>query len=518
VKLRLPAVPILLLALACLSLLVLQNHENGFEWGARGHLSSHAMALAKNLWTGDHPFFMFAQRSLEGGQIHYDAYNRFPLLPFVLIGLAARFFEPHLAAQILAGRILMDLFLIAAMVVTFLLLRRLSRDPDRAAALTLLAFSSYYLLFFGDMIFNDNPALLGFVLALYAVAAGEAGPLRRRSLLLYAFVPMALGWQPFAVFGTWAALDLGTALFARGGPSRRERLLDLARRPSIRIAALALAWTVATLGAQLLNEWRIVGGAFAALPSVRSMLWRTGVAGGNIMPPNAMGTPAEYAASLGWGGFLCEQCRRLVIMITPGASVLEVGLELRSAWSVPLALAAAAALYLAARRREGNLLSPRLALVFACSGLVWGIGMRYFTAFHAFQAIYNLGFTLALFLLLSLYADARIWRTAAVLSTVLFVVCVARINQGKAGVAQNVNVITDEFQQIYDRLPRNSKVYVDGDRHAIGLGYHAVDFYLAGSISAPLDQADYVVSTNPAWGGRRLTANAKVNLFKAGRP
>lgn len=64
---------------------------------------------------------------------------------------------------------------------------------------------------------------------------------------------------------------------------------------------------------------------------------------------------------------------------------------------------------------------------------------------------------------------------------------------------------------------RRQKVYLDGDRHTLGIGYHAVDFYLAGSITAPQSEAAYVISENTNFAGVKLTANPHINLFGANR-
>jgi hypothetical protein len=61
-------------------------------------------------------------------------------------------------------------------------------------------------------------------------------------------------------------------------------------------------------------------------------------------------------------------------------------------------------------------------------------------------------------------------------------------------------------------------VYVDGYRQQLGIGHHAVDFYLAGSYSTSLEEAEYVVSENSSFGEERLTSNVKVNLFRVIRP
>ena len=73
--------------------------------------------------------------------------------------------------------------------------------------------------------------------------------------------------------------------------------------------------------------------------------------------------------------------------------------------------------------------------------------------------------------------------------------------------------MTQEFQAIYDKLEEGSAVYVDGDRHQLGVGFHAVDFYLIHTYTASQASAEYVISANPFYNQDRLTDNPHINLF-----
>lgn len=134
--------PFLLLACAGISLFLLQNQTNGFDNYHHGNLSSHGMTLAKNLLMGEQPLFMFVEKEVQDGKVFYSPYNRFPIFPFFLLGLAIRPFEPQLALQIYVARQIMNLFFFLAIIFMFKLLSELVKIKLLALSITLLVISS----------------------------------------------------------------------------------------------------------------------------------------------------------------------------------------------------------------------------------------------------------------------------------------------------------------------------------------------------------------------------------------
>ena len=103
--------PIILFTLIGLSVFFTERRDGGSVDGSMyGSTSAHGLTLSKNLFTGDHQFFMFSSRELKDGKIFYDAYNRFPVFPFLLSGLLIHPFEKDLSSQIYIARQLMNLF------------------------------------------------------------------------------------------------------------------------------------------------------------------------------------------------------------------------------------------------------------------------------------------------------------------------------------------------------------------------------------------------------------------------
>ncbi len=154
-----------------------------------------------------------------------------------------------------------------------------------------------------------------------------------------------------------------------------------------------------------------------------------------------------------------------------------------------------------------------ILIIFILSGLLWAVVMRHFVAFHNFQSIYYIGLPIAIFTLLGSYLNPKVAKITAVAGALLFIVNVRTTNQLKDLLAANVNERTQEFQAIDNHLPAQSTVFIDGDRSQLGIGFHAVDYYLIQTYLASPAIADYIISANPLYNQFRLTNNPHVNLF-----
>lgn len=254
--------PFVLLMLVGVCMFLTKSRHGAFvAGGLYAGNSFHGLALSNSLMTGNHPLFVFASKELHDGRPTYDAYNRFPVFPFLLTGLLTYPFENHLALQIYVARQLMILFFFLAIIVVFLLVDEFVKSKYLALSVALLALSSYYMVSYNDIIFNDVPALLGFVIALRAVVMAQKTELKTSQILIYALFPVSLGWQPYAVYLTWALIE-GIELLLRKKVRAGRKALGLFKKPSFAITSLAVAWGICVLGFQLLNEWRIIGGHF----------------------------------------------------------------------------------------------------------------------------------------------------------------------------------------------------------------------------------------------------------------
>ena len=209
-----PALPTFLLILA-LSTVFLFAHDRGSFYRDGGHHdwnSAQTLAFAENL-SFEHKFLVFHYKSLDSdGNVHYPSlYNRFPLGGYALVKLAILPFD-GLSAKIYAARLLMLVLFSAAALLAYHALARLIASRWIALTATLLAFSSYYLLYYSDKISNEVTIdLFAVMLVFHGMVIFEQEG-RFRQLLLKSCIALLLGWHvyafllPFIIFGLARAL------------------------------------------------------------------------------------------------------------------------------------------------------------------------------------------------------------------------------------------------------------------------------------------------------------------------
>ena len=204
------SLPLVLLLVGLASMFVFGG-DRGHYYRPGGHdeISSQGMAIAANL-SPEHNFLMFRQK-LESWDSPDEPYNRFPIGLYALIKLAILPLGDDLSAQIWAGRLLMLLFVSAGAVSAYLALRRVTGSGWIASAATLAAFSSYYVLYYNDMISSEAVVLFGIPLVFHGMVVFEQDG-RFRQLLIKTCAAVLLGWHvmalvlPFVVIGLAAAL------------------------------------------------------------------------------------------------------------------------------------------------------------------------------------------------------------------------------------------------------------------------------------------------------------------------
>src|SRR5438046_3711996 len=169
----------------------------GFQPGHHGYLTSMGLSLAKNL-SPENRFLVFARLSIdEQRNCAVSPHNRFPVLPYVLIKGAMSLAGGDLDAQMRWAHQLMNLFFWGGLVCSYLLVRQMSGKPLLAIAVSVISYSSSYMQYYNDMVFNDIPALLGFLLVLLGVVSWRQ-PGSARLLSLGIFVAIGLGSQSLA--------------------------------------------------------------------------------------------------------------------------------------------------------------------------------------------------------------------------------------------------------------------------------------------------------------------------------
>ena len=152
-----PYLPLALLLIA-LSTVFVFGGDRGYFYRGFSHnwTSSHHLTVAVNL-SPEHGFQRFDLRVMDDdGAVRYFPYNRFPIGGYLLMKAATLPSGGSLSVQLYAARILMLLFFAAAAVLAYLSLCRLTSTRWIALTATLLAFSSYYLLYYNDMTANEG--------------------------------------------------------------------------------------------------------------------------------------------------------------------------------------------------------------------------------------------------------------------------------------------------------------------------------------------------------------------------
>ena len=408
------ALPGALLILALATVFGLPGYDRAEFYRATEHdaLSRNHLAIATNL-SWEHGFAQFLRRHFDAeGELTYEPYSRFPLLGYVLIKLVGLPFGDDLSARLYAARMLVLAFFGAAMVLAYLSLRMLltgragrgggvgmtwgrRRGAGAALAATLLAFSSYPLLYYSDIVTPEAAmGLFSVLLAFHGVAVyltggreprNEAGALpvpegpvradRFGQLCAKTCVAFLLDWHVYGLLLPLLLVALPQAVLARDWRRCRHWLL---------LGTAAVLTGLAVLAFNLAREYQSLGGAtpFFELPSVDSMLRRSGV------------TPTDPVA---WGVAIQEQLRRVGEATLPWALAAPLEGLLHGRWQrVGGACLALAALLICLPGTRHRAAWSALALC----GMGWALPMRHQVQQHEFEALFHVGAPLVAWALL----------------------------------------------------------------------------------------------------------------------
>ena len=458
------------------------------------------LALAANLGTQGGLLFLSKRRGPDG-VVGYEIYNRFPVGAVALTKLAMLPFHGDFSAQLAAARALMLAFFCGAAVLAYLGLAQLANSRGVALGAVLLAFSSFHLLDYSDVVSNEMSVDLFAVMLVFhgmVLFAVEGGRRRFWELAARVGVALLLGWHvyalllPFLAFGV--AHEAGVAWMASpgaGGKAFARRLKAAAAGAllgrSALLGALALLFGGGVLGWNLAQEHAAFGGerALAELPSVRSMLKRTGL--------REVG--AELPEELQWRTFVQWQFHRVGAASAPFAlspvvelaeSVWRASGKLWLFWAgVVATFGAFAGLALFRGPR-----APPAAL--ALAGFCWAYLASGSTAWaqHQFETLFHIGVPLCLFAAVLLGAR-RFWRPAPRLGAAAAVVVFAASNVAMGlrhhddAKAREQRAQMAEFDAIAETIQGNS-VWVAEGRPGFGGGLaknrFLLDFFTAGSV------------------------------------
>ena len=432
--------PPALLLLALSSVFLFGGDQRGYFYraGTPGEMSSKNMAIAENL-SIEHNFVMFRRQVLHAdGETTLRVYSRFPIGSYALIKLATLPFGDSLSAKIYAARMLMLLFFVAAAFTAYLALRRLASNRWIALTATLLAFSSPFCLYYGDVISGEAIVDIFAVLLVFHGMAVFEQEGRFRQLAVKTCAALLLGWHayalllPFIAFGLMREL-VRSRLDGSVPPIALRQLkhtaLSLLRSRYLALGVIALAFGVSMLTLNFTSEYFASNREtpLTELPSVRSMLNRTGVDS----------TFAEnYGYHLHWPVFLERQFHRVGATFLPYA--FSPPFVDRDHNDVMLRLFVITGIAAFVASLIGLLLVRRYTMLWATlaiSGFCWALPMRNSVASpsHHFEALFYIGVALTLFTIILLclrrLAGERLVAALSVAAMLIFAFSALRMSQ-----------------------------------------------------------------------------------------
>ena len=487
-----PSLPLLLLLLALSTVFLFGNDRGQFyRPGHHNGVSGNHLAVAANL-SPEHDFRLFFYQTLDrDGTLSYVPYNRFPLGGYALIKLAILPFGNDFSAQLHAARTMFLLFFAGSAVLAYLSLRRLTASRWIALTASLLAFSSYYLLYYNDMTATENGlSLFGSLLTFHGMVLFVQES-RFRQLLVKACAALLLGWHvyafllPFIVLGV--ANELNRARRLSAPPSLAGRIKRCVATPPfsrhLGLGVVTLLFGLAVLSFNLGNEYRALDGEvpLTALPTVKSMTRRFGADDE---------FNEERAEALAWGNFLEDQFYRVARATLPFyiSPFDNEGIhEDRDHLGVIVgALASGVAVIglLFARRKM-------LLATLALSGFCWALPMRHNTAFHDFESAFYVGVPLVLFSM-GLLGLRRLFDDRLVVglsAAALLVFVLSTFQMGRVGHDRKMSEIQEavfaDIEHIGTITEAGQSVFVPISYRVIAWVWgatEAVNYYLAGSV------------------------------------
>ncbi len=483
-----PSLPLLLLLLALSTALLFGNdrRDSLYRPGYHNFVSANHLSVAANL-SPEHNFLLFRRQTLdEDGAPSYNPYNRFPIGGYALIKLAILPFGDGLAAKIYAARTMFLLFFAGSAALAYLSLCRLAANRWIALTATLLAFSSYYLLYYNDMVATENGlSLFGALLTFHGMVLFVQGG-RFRQLLIKACAALLLGWHvyalllPFIVLGM--AIELNRARRLSTPPSLTGRIKRCASAllfsRYMTLGVVTLLFGMAVLALNLGNEYRALDGEvpLTELPTVKSMTYRFGAADE---------FNEHFAETLEWGNFLPNQFYRIAGATLP----FIINPFDQDSWRYDnylsviigaLAVGLAVIGLLFARQRM-------LLATLVSAGFCWALPMRHNTALYDYESVFYIGVPLVLFsiglLCMRRLLAGRLLVGLSAAALLIFVL--SSFQMGRVGhdrQASELQAAISDFEHIRTIVEPGQSVFVTASSSLfVGVG-RVMNYYLEGRV------------------------------------
>ena len=503
------ALPLVLLLLALSTLFLFSGDREYFyrdQGGDGDHHhdwnSSQTLTFAENL-SFRHNLLVFHYQSRDAaGNLQYPSvYNRFPLGGYVLVKLAIfPFGDTDFRAKIYAGRMLMLLLFSAAAVLAYAALARITGSRWDALTATLLAFSSYYVLYYADKISNEVTidlfaAMLAFHGMVIFVQEG-----RFRQLVIKSCLALLLGWHvyafllPFIAFGLAAELLKARRFYPSPVLCNPKRCgVTLLRSRYLLLGIVTLLFGIAVLSFNFSNEYFSRNGEvpFRELPSVASAVLRLGgdehynVSRAHQLVPQVFWSGQFYRIGVATLPYALNPYEiKGLLPRSFGRYHPELIAEPIITCGV-LALGVCLAGLVGIRRHPGQVL---LLATLAISGFCWAVPVRYNVVSHDFESVFYIGIPLTAFALTLLWLRrrfrVRLSPYLAVAALAVFAAsasAMAGVGESRAQLAVEAEAMA-EYAAIRKLADDNAVIYIPWrpERIRSGGAAYASQYFLAG--------------------------------------
>ena len=473
---------------------------NELQPGHHGAVSSRTLAIINHA-TPANGFVGYVFQTIdENGEKDYDYFDRYPVF-FSAAMHALLSLKSKLSTQIYLARQAMNGIFLLTLAAAYLLASRLVKHWAIGLAAVLFSVSSQYLLFYKDMVHFDQPALLGFIFLMYAIAVHMR---RANRVLLYgaalAAAALGRGYASIVVLGVWFVLEALQILLQRD-PSLLGKVRLVLKHDSLWVMVISVLWAASLLAYNVVTEANK-----RQIPLMQTSIIQS--AENRLSLDENFNE--QYAGILEWGNFLPNQADRIVRWSFP---VWDYD---GTKWLNAIIVLGMLATIIAYGARVDVVDRKTLALM-VLSGMVWLIAMRNLSAFHDYTTMYYLGFTLAFYI--SAFSLLRIPPKLAFVVLIFALAVFAYRNQKTQDlhyrIGEPYNSFTYDVIRIREQLPDGAVTVYLPDGNKTGSTSAAIAFYLPQAFLAPEEIAEYVITSEKGFLPETLTPdNTRLFLFK----
>lgn len=377
---------------------ITQPFKVGFEKGHHGWVSADGLSIISraNL---DHYFVGLVQESVTPEGKDYYYFDRYPPFFSASMNTLLKPFEWNLPAYIYSARTLMNLIFVITFWFGFKFLC-FFLPAARAFALALIVFSGHFFIHYKDMVHFDQPAILGNLILMWAIAEFK---FHQRKKLLYTAAIIAPLWGRGYSSGflllTWNLFEF---LYLYKMSFLQKIRLHLRSIPFIAML-ICVPLTAGSLGYNIWVESQIREVSIKETSIVNSMTRRLGV----------KSLAAEQEKKAKWSSFIPKQIDRQKDLLAPEVlSMFDIGRKKVSAsWEYYLRRLPAevfaftiVVLFLFSFKRYLKSLDDKRKILYLSAfffGFVWNYTMKKLATYHDYTTLYYWGFAMMVYLSLA---------------------------------------------------------------------------------------------------------------------